>query len=147
MGKMLAAATAGGRPLARRQFVRVAGVGLSGVALAALIGVGESAAQYRTTTMPTSTAPTTMPTPAKNTVAIKGSSGSYRFSPRTLKVAKGKRVKWSWSSDAAHNVTFGKLNKHSKTRAQGSYKLTFHAPGSYRYLCTIHGFTGKIVVK
>ena len=54
---------------------------------------------------------------------------------------------WSWSSDAPHNVTFSKPNKHSKTGRKGSYSLSFSKAGTYSYHCTIHGFTGKVVVK
>ncbi len=142
-----AAATGDARTLARRRIIKAAGVGLSGVAAAASVGAGQSAAQYPTPTMPTPTAPATTPAPARNTVVIKGSDGIYRFSPRTLKVAKGKRVRWRWRSDAAHNVTFRQLNKHSKTREQASYALTFRTRGTYRYVCTVHDFTGKIVVR
>jgi plastocyanin len=143
----VAAATGGGRTLARRRIGKTVRLGLSGAAVAALAGAGESAAQYPTPTMPTPTPPPTTPAPGKNTVVIKGSDGTYRFSPKTLNVAKGKRVRWSWRSDSDHNVTFRTLNKHSKTREQGSYALTFRTRGTYRYLCTVHGFTGKIVVR
>jgi plastocyanin len=44
-------------------------------------------------------------------------------------------------------VTFRTLHKHSKTRISGTYRLRFTKRGTYRYLCTIHDFTGKIVVK
>jgi plastocyanin len=150
----LASAARSGRALARRRIVKAAGVALPALALAALVGAGQSAAQYNpyaTGTMPTSTDPITTPAPiptlAENTVTVKGSNGVYRFRPRTLNVRKGTRVKWSWNSDADHNVTFAKLRRHSKTGPRGSYRLTFHTPGTYRYLCTIHGFTGKIVVR
>ncbi len=141
----VAGATGGGRTLPRRRIVTRAGVGLSGMAVAALIGAGQSAAQYPTPTTPTP--PVTTPAPAQNTVVIKGSNGAYRFSPRTLKVAKRTRVKWSWKSDSDHNVTFRQLHRHSKTGEQGSYALTFRTPGTYRYVCTVHGFTAKIAVK
>ena len=28
-----------------------------------------------------------------------------------------------------------------------SYKLTFKKKGTFSYMCTVHGFTGKVVVK
>lgn len=121
-------------------------LGLLAAGAALSIGAGQSAAQYPTPTAPTPT--TTAPRPAApNTVVIKGSSGDYRFSPRTLKVARGTRVHWTWKSDAEHNVTFTTLHRHSRTREQGTYGLTFRTRGTYRYLCTVHDFSAKIVVK
>jgi plastocyanin len=78
-------------------------------------------------------------------VTIKGSYGSYNFSPKNVTIKKGKTVTWSWSSDAKHNVTFPK--RHSQTkRTIGSYKLTFNKAGTFHYSCTVHGFAGKVVV-
>jgi plastocyanin len=79
-------------------------------------------------------------------VTINGSMGSYNFAPKKVKIKKGDSVKWSWNSDADHNVTFKK--HHSKTASQVTgYKLTFHKKGTFKYMCTIHLFTGKVVVK
>jgi hypothetical protein len=44
-------------------------------------------------------------------------------------------------------VTFRKLNKYSNTAQKAHYGLGFHSARTYRYLCTIHGFAGKIVGK
>lgn len=127
-------------------------VALAGFAVAGAFGAGQSDAQYGPYPPPPSS--TTPPKPpsthkqAKNTVVIKGASDAkYRFSPKTLKIKHGKRVKWSWSSNAPHNITFKKLHKHSKTVEEGRYKRKFSKPGTYRYICTVHGFKGKIVVK
>jgi plastocyanin len=84
-------------------------------------------------------------------VTIKGSYiTGYHFSPGTVTIKKGKTVHWSWSSDAKHNVTFGpKLNgKHSGTKKSVSdFKVTFTKTGTFHYSCTVHGFTGKVVVQ
>ena len=83
-------------------------------------------------------------------VTIKGSYGLYHFSPGTVTLKKGKTVHWAWSSDAKHNVTFGaKLNgKHSGTKASISdFKITFNNTGTFNYKCTVHEFTGKVVVQ
>ena len=117
------------RHRARRFALTAAAAALS---LGAL-GVAESGAQ-------------TAGAAAKANVVIKGSS-TYRFSPKTFKVRHGHRVTWRWNSNEPHNVTFHKLHKHSKTGDSGSFKLRFAKRGTYRYECTIHGFTGKIVVK
>ena len=81
------------------------------------------------------------------TVHIAGtSSATYHFKPKALTVNKGATVHWKWSSNAPHNVTFS-AKKHSGTGSSGTYKRTFKKAGTYRYVCTIHGFHGKIVVK
>jgi len=81
------------------------------------------------------------------TVHIAGSTASsYHFKPKALTVNKGATVHWKWSSNAPHNVTFS-AKKHSATGSSGAYKRTFKKAGNYRYLCTVHGFRGKIVVK
>jgi plastocyanin len=132
--------------------VTAGAVALAGFAVAGAVGAGQSDAQYGPYPPPPSS--TTPPKPpsthkqAKNTVVIKGASDAkYRFSPKTLKIKHGKRVKWRWNSNAPHNITFKKLHRHSKTLEQGSYRRKFGKAGTYRYLCTVHGFTGKIVVK
>ena len=80
-------------------------------------------------------------------VTIKGSStSSYRFAPKHLTVNKGATVHWHWNSNAAHNVTFSGA-KHSSTKAKGSYKLKFKHKGIFKYVCTIHGTRGSIIVK
>lgn len=79
-----------------------------------------------------------------NNVTIKGSL-NYSFSPKTIKIDKGEAVHWNWDSNDVHNVTFSS-KKHSKTRKKGSYKLTFKKAGTFRYLCTVHDFHGKVVV-
>jgi plastocyanin len=83
-----------------------------------------------------------------NSVTIAGDYLSgYHFSPKKLSIKAGKKVTWSWSSDASHNVTFSTPNKHSKTAATvTSFKVKFKNAGTYRYHCTVHGFKGKIVV-
>lgn len=80
-------------------------------------------------------------------VTITGSNiNNYAFSPATVHVQKGGKVKWSWSSNAPHNVTFKKLDAASNDAANGSYSLKFKKAGTYRYECTIHDFKGKVVV-
>ena len=81
-------------------------------------------------------------------VAITGDSVSdYAFSPAKVTVEEGAKVTWKWQSNAPHNVTFKKLGEASADGASGTYKLTFADSGTYKYVCTIHGFRGKVVVK
>jgi plastocyanin len=81
-------------------------------------------------------------------VTIKGSNGSYKFKAKKVTINKGQTVKWSWNSDQDHNVTFDKGNKHSKTAMKVSdYRRTFKKKGTFTYFCSVHGFTGKVVVQ
>jgi plastocyanin len=81
-------------------------------------------------------------------VTITGSNiNDYAFSPATVHVKKGGKVKWSWNSNAPHNVTFKKLGEASDDATKGSYSLKFKKAGTYKYECTIHDFKGKVVVK
>jgi plastocyanin len=105
--------------------------------------VPATAGQYGPYPPPAGTSPSSG---GGQSVRIKGTS-SYRFSPSTVTVKRGRAVNWSWQSNAPHNVTFRSLHKHSKTRQSGSYRLTFSKKGTYRYMCTVHGFTGKVIVK
>jgi plastocyanin len=99
------------------------------------------------TTSPAPT-PSPSPKPTRNTVVIEGTSTvDYRFRPRTLRVRRGKRVRWTWNSNAPHNVVFRKLRKRSRTAPQGSFALRFRRRGTHRYLCTVHDFGGKVVVR
>ena len=80
------------------------------------------------------------------TVDIRGTTFStYHFHPRKVEVVPGTVVHWSWHSNAPHNVTFTKLGKQSETGTDVTYRLRFNNPGTYRYLCTVHGFTGVVV--
>jgi plastocyanin len=97
-------------------------------------------------TVPSTLAATTKP---KHHVTIKGNYiDGYQFKPQTITIKKGQTVHWSWNSDAEHNVTFTTPDKHSKTAAKVSdYHIKFKHKGTFEYTCTVHGFTGKVVVK
>ena len=87
---------------------------------------------------------------APKKVTIKGSLGIYNFKPKKVTIVKGHKVSWSWNSDSEHNVKFGeKLDgKHSKTATQVSgYTIKFKKTGTFKYRCTVHDFTGKVVVE
>lgn len=84
----------------------------------------------------------------KHKVTIKGTDvTNYRFKPKTITIKKGQTVHWSWNSNAPHNVTFG-AKRHSTTAQKVSdFKLKFKKKGTFQYSCTVHGFTGSVVVK
>src|SRR3954453_2725859 len=80
-------------------------------------------------------------------VTVKGATiATYHYAPRTLQVEKGDTVHWHWSSNAPHNVTFKKIGAHSPTGAAETFSHKFKKVGTYKYFCSVHGFTGKIVV-
>ncbi|HEV3228763.1 MAG TPA: plastocyanin/azurin family copper-binding protein [Solirubrobacteraceae bacterium] len=133
---------------------------LAGPPLAAMAGAVPSAAQYGPYPSAPS-APTHHPAGGKSkakhkkkhkssgpTVSIAGKSASkYRFSPQKVTISSGGTVKWSWQSNAPHNVTFSSLGKHSATGSSGNFQLKFAKSGTFSYHCTIHNFTGTVVVK
>ena len=69
----------------------------------------------------------------------------YGFRPRDLDVPVGTIVHWRWQGVAPHNVTFTD-GPHSPTDTEGNYRRKFTTPGTFRYVCTVHGFAGKVVV-
>jgi plastocyanin len=102
-----------------------------------------------TDTTPTQTtttqAPASSPSTRSNGHTVK--IGDDFFSPPKLTVKRRTVVTWQWTGMNPHNVTFLKLHKHSKTQTSGVFRLRFSKKGVFHYLCTIHGFTGTIVVK
>jgi plastocyanin len=91
---------------------------------------------------------------ATRTVALSGplvkikttGVNTYRFAPKSVDVAPGTTVHWRWSATAPHNVTFPSLGKASATGDDGTFELRFNTPGTYHYLCTVHGFKGVVTV-
>jgi plastocyanin len=132
-----------GARLTRRSALVILGLSFLGGFLVA----SQTAAQYPTSPYPTSPSPGPS-LPKGASVRIGGTSiSNYSFHPRTLKVKRGAKVTWRWQSNAPHNITFRKLGKHSHTGASETFKLSFTKRGTFHYLCTVHGFTAKIVVK
>jgi plastocyanin len=82
------------------------------------------------------------------------------FSPASLSVAPGSSVTWTWNTCSGgdgygsgqacveHNIVFDD-GATSGILAQGTYKRTFSAAGTYAYHCSIHGavMSGKVVVQ
>ncbi len=115
------------------------------VGAAAVVFAGAAAALAQYPPYPTP-APSPTPSPvtrAANTVNVV----DFAFHPKTITIHKGKTVTWTFKHTVGHNVTFRSLHKHSATIRTGHYSLKFAKAGTYHYLCTIHGFTGTVVVK
>lgn len=87
---------------------------------------------------------------APKKVTITGELGLYKFKPKNVTIQKDHKVSWSWDSDSEHNVKFGeKLDgRHSKTATKVTdFTIKFKKTGTFKYKCTVHGFTGKVVVE
>jgi plastocyanin len=75
------------------------------------------------------------------------------FDPRSVGIAPGAKVTFTWRGSNRHNVRFTKVpkgvsRKGSKTRRSGRWSRTFTEPGVYRYVCTLFsGMRGTISVK
>jgi plastocyanin len=87
-----------------------------------------------------------------------GSSGTssaitisnFKFSPATLKVKNGGRIKVSNNDSAPHTVTADDGHSFDSGTVNSSASTTIQAPaaGTYAYHCTIHPFMkGKLVVQ
>jgi plastocyanin len=74
----------------------------------------------------------------------------YSFSPKTLTVKKGTKVKWVWVGQAEHDVEVtsgpGK-DLASKVMTRGTYSRTFKKAGVYKIDCSLHSQVMKMVVK
>lgn len=83
---------------------------------------------------------------ATKTVNLK----NKRFSPATVTISKGSKVKWVWADPGhkvPHNIIASKF-KGASLRKSGTYTVTFKKKGTFTYLCSIHpGMNGKVIVK
>ncbi|HEY6780676.1 MAG TPA: cupredoxin domain-containing protein [Thermoleophilaceae bacterium] len=76
------------------------------------------------------------------------SIGDDFFKPRKLSVVTGTRVHWVWGGESEHNVTVisGPAKFHSEDQVSGEFTRKLRKPGTYRLVCTIHGFHMRIKV-
>jgi plastocyanin len=81
------------------------------------------------------------------------SVGDNFFQPATATVTRQNgqaTVTWNWIGRNLHNVTFDLGEPNSATQRSGSFSRTFAEPGSFTYICTIHGraaMSGTVVVE
>ena len=79
-------------------------------------------------------------------VTIKG----YAFTPKTLTVVVGTRVRWTNTDSDSHTVASdtGAFVESATLSTGHSFTHTFAKTGVYRYHCGLHAFmTGTVVVK
>lgn len=75
---------------------------------------------------------------AESHVAVRDNS----FEPATVRIEPGDTVTWEWQGSTAHTVTATDRSFHSGQRTTGTFSHTFADPGTYAYLCLIHGDGG-----
>ncbi len=74
------------------------------------------------------------------------------FRPGNLTVDPGGTVRWTWTGQVPHNVTFDDTSVGNSTTQQGSagsFQRTFPETGEFTYFCTVHGravMSGRVVV-
>lgn len=73
--------------------------------------------------------------------------------PAVDTIAAGESIKWVWVAAGGHSIqsigTPGIFrNSVIMSRANDSYTVTFQNPGTYNYICGVHGaaMSGRIVV-
>jgi plastocyanin len=71
------------------------------------------------------------------------------YSPSSLTVSAGTRVRWVWKGHHPHNVTVtsGPVDFASSTKRKGDFARTLRKAGTYRIICTIHTQRMKLVVR
>lgn len=72
------------------------------------------------------------------------------FAPKEVTIKAGEAVKWVWNEEILHNVTADDGSSFkSENLSKGSFMATLAKPGTYSYMCTIHGVTmsGKVTVE
>ena len=76
---------------------------------------------------------------------------NFSFNPAVLTVAAGTRVTWTNRDDIPHTVTGAATPRTLKSPPLDtgeSYAVTFTAPGTYSYFCSLHPhMQGSIVVQ
>jgi hypothetical protein len=81
---------------------------------------------------------------------VSGHNGSTNAAVDTIPI--GGTVTWTWTGSLPHSVqSVGSASfaSSSTMTGNGTYAVTFTAPGIYRYDCAVHGqlMTGTIVVQ
>src|SRR5579863_1007385 len=76
---------------------------------------------------------------------------NFAFVPATTNINPDDSVLWTWPSGSRdHNVASTSTSPAWPTSATLSGPATFNnvftTPGTFPYICTIHGFTGAVVV-
>jgi plastocyanin len=73
---------------------------------------------------------------------------SYRFDPKTIVVDAGSTVTWTNDDNFTHTVQVDGQEDH-EVGPGDSVSITFEEPGTYHYVCTLHGqdMEGEVIVR
>jgi plastocyanin len=77
--------------------------------------------------------------------------GSFSFSPDPININTGDTVNWSWGGNF-HSTTSGISPNADGIWDSGvhnvpfSFQHTFNTAGNFPYFCSVHGFTGTVIV-
>jgi plastocyanin len=73
---------------------------------------------------------------------------SYRFDPKVIAVEAGDTVTWTNEDNFTHTVQVDGREDHKVGKGE-SVSITFDAPGTYGYVCTLHSkdMKGEVIVK
>ena len=71
------------------------------------------------------------------------------YNPEDVSVASGATVRWIWTDGAPHSVTFTNQQIASSiVKVGGDFQTAMPAAaGTYGYRCTVHSFTGSVMVQ
>lgn len=72
------------------------------------------------------------------------------FSPKSLSIKRGVKVKWVWQDTTdKHDVRVksGPVKFHSAKKRTGTYSHTFKTAGTYKIYCSLHAASMKMTVK
>jgi plastocyanin len=77
--------------------------------------------------------------------------GQFVFSPQIVNVNTGDSINWTWggsnhSTTSGANLTFDGIWDSGVHSVPFSFPFTFNTPGSFPYFCSVHGFTGTVIV-
>jgi plastocyanin len=79
---------------------------------------------------------------------------NYAFNPQSITVNVGTTITWKNLDSVDHTVTTLALDPIGQDSFDSGYILpgdnfqhTFENAGTYNYRCTIHGFTGTVIVQ
>jgi plastocyanin len=94
------------------------------------------------------------PAPAEpappNAASVQASETANVFSPQTVTIGKGGAVTWTFGT-RRHNVTFVQTQgvpENVPNTVSDKATRTFAQPGTFAYVCTLHGgMVGTVVVK
>ncbi len=98
----------------------------------ALAGIGDSLASADETARASRTATVTIP--------------SFEFTPATVTIPRGSKVRFSNASETTHTATRKSFNT-GRIKPGKSVSIQFNRKGTFPYHCSIHSFMkGKVVV-